>query len=49
MKSSGMLRRMALVRTYISEERSASIVRVARIGELGTLAVIGNRRTHPAY
>jgi hypothetical protein len=31
----GILRRMALVKTNISEELSASIIRVARIGELG--------------
>jgi hypothetical protein len=41
-----MLRRVALVRTDVSEELSASFVRVARIGELGTtLAVTSNRRT----
>jgi hypothetical protein len=39
MATSGMLRRVALVRTYVSEELSASIIRVTRIGELGTLAV----------
>jgi hypothetical protein len=40
-----MLRRVALVRTDVSEERSASIVWVTRIGELGaTLAVTSNRR-----
>jgi hypothetical protein len=46
MASSGMLRRVALVRTDISEEISgASFIRVA-IGELGTtLAVTSNRRT----
>jgi hypothetical protein len=45
MVSSGMLRRVALVRTDFSEERSASIIRVTRIGELGTtLAVISNGR-----
>jgi hypothetical protein len=39
------LRRVDLVRTDVSEERSASI-RVTRIGELGTtLAVTSNRRT----
>jgi hypothetical protein len=38
MASSGMLRRVALVRTDVSEERSASI-RETRIGELGTLDV----------
>jgi hypothetical protein len=36
MASSGMLRRVALVITDVSEERSASIIRVTRIGELGT-------------
>jgi hypothetical protein len=41
-----MLRRVALVRTYISEELSASFIRVTRIGELGTtLALTSNRRT----
>jgi hypothetical protein len=45
MESSGMLRRVSLVRTDISEEPSASI-RVTRIGELGTtLAATSNRRT----
>jgi hypothetical protein len=29
----------------VSEERSASFIRVTRIGELGTLAVTSNRRT----
>jgi hypothetical protein len=39
-----MLRRVALVRTDVSEERSASFIRVTRIGELGTtLAVTSNR------
>jgi hypothetical protein len=46
MASSGMLRRVALVRTDVSEELSASFIRVIRIGELGTtLAVTSNRRT----
>jgi hypothetical protein len=45
MGSSGMLRRVAFVRTYVSEELSASFIRVTRIGELGkTLAVTSNRR-----
>jgi hypothetical protein len=35
--SSGMLRRVALVRTDLSEELSASFIRVTRIGELGTI------------
>jgi hypothetical protein len=46
MASSWMLRGVGLVRADVSEELSASIIRVARIGELGTtLAVTGNRRT----
>jgi hypothetical protein len=46
MASSGMLRRVALLRTDVSEELSASLIRVERIGELGiTLAVTSNRRT----
>jgi hypothetical protein len=46
MVSSGMLRRLALVRTDVSEELSTSFIRVAGIGELGrTLAVTINRRT----
>jgi hypothetical protein len=35
----GMLRHVVLVRTVVSEEISASIIRVTRIGKLGTLAV----------
>jgi hypothetical protein len=46
MASSGVLRRVALVRTDVSEELGASFIRVTRIGELGTtLAVTSNRRT----
>jgi hypothetical protein len=46
MPSSGMLRRVAVVGIGASEERSASIIRVRRIGELGkTLAITGNRGT----
>jgi hypothetical protein len=32
-----MLRRVALVRTDVSEELSVSFIRVTRIGELGNL------------
>jgi hypothetical protein len=46
MASSGMLRRVALVRTDVSEELSPSFIRVTRMGEVGTtLAVTSNRRT----
>jgi hypothetical protein len=46
MASSGTLHRVALVRTDVSEEPSASFIRVTRIGELGTtLAATSNRRT----
>jgi hypothetical protein len=41
-----MLRRVALVRTDVSGERIASIIRVTRIGELGkTLVETSNRST----
>jgi hypothetical protein len=41
---------MAVVRTDVSEELSASIIRVTIIGELGTtLAVTSKRRTQRAY
>jgi hypothetical protein len=44
MPSSGMLRRVALLRTDDFEERGASIISVTRIGILGTSAVTSNRR-----
>jgi hypothetical protein len=39
-----MLRRVALVRTDVSQELSASIIRVTRIGELGTTLVVTSNR-----
>jgi hypothetical protein len=40
-----MLRRVALVRTDVSEEPSTSFIKATRIGELGTtLAATSNRR-----
>jgi hypothetical protein len=45
MTSSAKLRYVAVVRTDVSDELSASFVRVTGIGELGiTLAVTSNRR-----
>jgi hypothetical protein len=50
MASAGMLRRVALIRTDVSEELSSSFIRVAIIGELGTtLAVASNRRTDSCH
>jgi hypothetical protein len=47
MSFSGMLRRMTLVRTDVSEEYSASVIRVVKIGELETtFAVTSNRRVN---
>jgi hypothetical protein len=44
MASSGMLLRVAFVRTDVSEELSASFIRVTIIGELRTtIAVTSNR------
>jgi hypothetical protein len=44
--SSGMLCRVALIKTDVSEELSASFIRVTRLGELGTtLDLTSNRRT----
>jgi hypothetical protein len=41
-----MLRRLAAVRTDVSEKPSASIIWVTRIGDLGTtVAVTSNRST----
>jgi hypothetical protein len=49
MASSWMLRRVAFVRTDVSEELSASFIRVTRLDELGrTLAVTSNRCMLPA-
>jgi hypothetical protein len=46
MVSSGIFRRVVLLRTDVSEELSASIIRVTRISELGTtLAVTSNPST----
>jgi hypothetical protein len=44
MPSSGMLRIVGLVRTDVSEEPSAPIIEVTRIGEIGTTLVITSNR-----
>jgi DNA-binding TFAR19-related protein (PDSD5 family) len=50
MPSSGMLRRVALVRTDVSEELRASIIKVTKFGEVGTtLDVTSNLRTQRAW
>jgi hypothetical protein len=40
MASSGMLHHVALVRTGVSEELSASFIRMTTIGELGTTQAV---------
>jgi hypothetical protein len=42
MASSGMLHRVALVRTDVSHELSASIIKVTRTGELGTMLAVNS-------
>jgi hypothetical protein len=44
MASSGMLSRVALIRTEVSDELCASFMRVTKIGELQMLAVTSNQR-----
>jgi hypothetical protein len=44
-----MLRRVALVRTDVSEERSASIIRLKRIGELEIHYVSSQRASVATY
>jgi hypothetical protein len=46
--SSGMLRRVAVVITDVSEELSASFIRVTGIGEVGTTFGISSQRTSVA-
>jgi hypothetical protein len=46
MMSSGVLHRVVLVRTDVSEELSASFIRVTRIGELGTTLAVTSSMHH---
>jgi hypothetical protein len=39
-----MLRRVALVRTNVSEERSASVITMTRIGTLGTTLAVTSKK-----
>jgi hypothetical protein len=39
-----MLRHVALVRTDVSEELSTSIIRVTRIGQLGTMLAVTSKQ-----
>jgi hypothetical protein len=48
MSSSGMLRRVALVRTDVPEEPSASIIRVTIIGELETIRLLVTANVVPS-
>jgi hypothetical protein len=48
MPSSGMLRCVALVRTGFFEQLSTSIIRVKRIGELGTMLAVTSNRHIPS-
>jgi hypothetical protein len=45
MPSSEMLRRVAVVRTKLSDERIATIIKVKRIGDLGTTLAATNDRS----
>jgi hypothetical protein len=47
MASSRILRRVVLVRTDVSEELSASIIKVARISDLGTTVAVTSHRSTP--
>jgi hypothetical protein len=48
MASSWMLRRVALVRTDVSEELSAFFIRVTRVGELG-IGISSQRASVASY
>jgi hypothetical protein len=45
MPCSGMLRRIALIKTEVSEECIASVIRVIQIGKLETTLAVNNNRS----
>jgi hypothetical protein len=49
MSSSGILNRVALVRTDVSEELSDSITKVTKLGELGTKLAVTQRASVASY
>jgi hypothetical protein len=49
MPSSGMLRRVALVRTDVSVAPNASIIRVTGIDELGTTLAVTNVSSYKSH
>jgi hypothetical protein len=49
MASSGMLRRVALVRADVSEELSASLIRMTRNSELGTTLAVTSSASVASY
>jgi hypothetical protein len=49
MASSGMLHCVALVRTGVSDESGASVIRGARIGELGKMLAVTSNRNVGSY
>jgi hypothetical protein len=49
MASSGMLRRVALVRTDVSKKLCAFFIRVTRIGELGTALFVTTSASVASY
>jgi hypothetical protein len=48
MVSFGMSRRVALVRIYVSEELSASFIRMTRIDDLATTLALTSNRPKPS-